>query len=383
MEKVLIVILVFLSLQTYAQTKTEYLEKNRFDLTSADFDFPQKDFKLIGFGSYHGSVKAEQAENLLLKSLTKNGTLKYYLPETDYSIGHYFNEYLKTGDTILLKDLILHYGIRVPQDRSIETYKKWLDLKVLNDKLPKDNKLTVVGIDFIVSYKYTSKHLLEIIDYKTNKEESLSKVVNMVKTDTTDFSPYYDSYSKEILKKFVSDYESKPSKFENNITDKFAFNHIISNLKLSFDDTSHRETVIFNNYKALANHYNFQQNPQFLRFGFFHIEKESEGNYMPFFARLFDNNFYKRNEVLSVIGYYTESEVLWDSIYDDDGNYESFTTEAGLGIGDYEKEYFLGIEKKSNGALVKGKSTTDFLDYAILISNSKANTPIEEMTKVE
>lgn len=84
-------------------------------------------------------------------------------------------------------------------------------------------------------------------------------------------------------------------------------------------------------------------------------------------------------------------------------------------IGDYEKEYFLGIDnlkkskisditlfqlnkkqspyndgiphlievimsdENSNGEEVKGKSTTDFIDYAILISNSKANTPIEEM----
>jgi hypothetical protein len=36
-------------------------------------------------------------------------------------------------------------------------------------------------------------------------------------------------------------------------------------------------------------------------------------------------------------------------------------------------------DEKSNGDLVKGKSTTDFLDYAVLISNSKANRPIQEM----
>ena len=119
--------------------------------------------------------------------------------------------------------------------------------------------------------------------------------------------------------------------------------------------------------------------------------------------------------VISVIGYFTDSRVLWDHVYDDNQEYQSFTTEGGYGIGDYEKEYFLGIEhlKKSklsditlfklnatntpysdgipnlievvmqddtsNGEAVKGKSTTEFIDYAILISNSKANTPIEEM----
>ncbi|QDZ60468.1 hypothetical protein EVD19_05645 [Elizabethkingia meningoseptica] len=35
--------------------------------------------------------------------------------------------------------------------------------------------------------------------------------------------------------------------------------------------------------------------------------------------------------------------------------------------------------KKSNGKYLKGKSTTDFIDYAILISNSKNQVPLEEM----
>ena len=35
--------------------------------------------------------------------------------------------------------------------------------------------------------------------------------------------------------------------------------------------------------------------------------------------------------------------------------------------------------KKSNGKYLNGKSTTDFIDYAILISNSKNQIPIEEM----
>ncbi|MFA5298040.1 MAG: hypothetical protein WC389_07510 [Lutibacter sp.] len=415
MKKTLILLLAFVTFHSYAQNKIEYLEKNRFDLTSSDFDFPQKDFKIIGFGAYHGSAKTEQTEHALLKSLTKNGTIKYYLPETDFSIGHYFNRYLKTGDTLLLKDLVEHYGIRVPQEKSIETYKKWKEIKNLNDSLPKDKNLTVVGIDKLVSYKYTSKHLMEIIDFKTNQEESLRKVVNMVKTDTTDFSPYYNSYSKGVLKNFVSDYEKEPSKFENDINNKFAFDHILNNLKLSFDDSSNRETVIFNNYTHLASLYKFDQNPQFIRLGFFHLEKEREGNNLPFFAMLIENKIYKRNEILSVIGYLTKSQVLWDAVYDDDGSYKSFTTEGDYGIGDYEKEYFRGIEnlkkskisditlfrlnkentpyndgipdlieiimtdEKSNGEQVKEKSTTDFLDYAVLISNSKANTPIQEM----
>lgn len=415
MNKFLVTLMAFISVYSYSQSKSEYLKNNRADLNSINFSFPQKDFKIIGFGAYHGSAKTEQAEYALLKSLTNDALIKYYLPETDFSIAHYFDQYLKSGDTILLKDLVMHYGMRVPQERSIETYYKWKEIRKLNQGLPKDRKLTVVGIDKMVSYKYTSKHLLEIIDFKANREKSLSKLVNMVQTDTTDYSPYYDSYSKAVLKEFVSNYESNPQKFEKHLKDKFAFSQIITNLKISFDDSSVREVEIFENYKRLMDVYNFDKTPQFLRFGFFHIEKEREGNNVPFFSMLIDKNIYQRNQVISVIGYLTDSEVLWDSEYDDQGEYKSYTTEAGMGIGDYEKEYFRGIDnlknnkvsdltlfrfnqantpyndevpdlieiimtdQKANGEVVKGKSTTAFLDYGILISNSKANTPIEEM----
>tara|TARA_R110002050_G_scaffold9611_9_gene34045 strand:+ start:2270 stop:2548 length:279 start_codon:yes stop_codon:yes gene_type:complete len=89
--------------------------------------------------------------------------------------------------------------------------------------------------------------------------------------------------------------------------------------------------------------------------------------------------------------------------------------EEDFGKRDYDKEYFRGIQnlkdtklsertlfrlnktnspylinepdlievimenEKSNGDAVKGMSTFDFLDYAILISNSKESIPIFEM----
>ncbi|TRZ41826.1 erythromycin esterase family protein [Robertkochia solimangrovi] len=411
-------LLTFVLLHGYSQSKIAYLEKNRFDLNSSAFDFPERDFNIIGFGAYHGSAKTEQTEYALLRSLTKEGLIQYYLPETDFSIGHFFNEYLQTGDTLLLKDLIYNYGIRVPQERSIETYEKWKKIKELNDDLSGKHKLTVVGIDLLVSYKYTCKHLLEIIDYKQNQEKSLLGIVNMVVSDTTDFSPYYDSYSKKVLKNFVEDYEINPAKFETVIKDKFVFDHLIENLKSTFENfgsSSNREKIIYDNYLRLNEYYNFDRKRQFVRFGFFHLEKEREGNNASFFTRLIEGNIYQRNKIITVIGYLTNSRVLWDIVYDDHNNYKSYTTEGGYGIGDYEKEYFLGIgnlknaknsditlfrlnqkntpysngipdlmeivmeDDTSNGEQVKGKSTTEFLDYAVLISNSKANTPIEEI----
>ena len=114
--------------------------------------------------------------------------------------------------------------------------------------------------------------------------------------------------------------------------------------------------------------------------------------------------------------FYAKSTVLWNAKYDKNGKYRSHSIKRGYGIGDYWLEYFRGIKhlkksqlsdltlfnltaknspyfQKGNSDLVeiKGflrrstheqylqKSTTDFFDWALLISNSAANIPIEAM----
>ncbi|WOK08643.1 hypothetical protein RT717_08335 [Imperialibacter roseus] len=417
MTKTLTALALVITLNLSAQSKKEHLQENRYDLLTNEFNFPQADFKIIGFGAYHGSVKTETTEMALLQSLTKTGSISYYLPETDFAIAHYFNSYLSSGDTALLKDLVTHYGVRVPQDKTVETYSKWTALKQLNDQLPAEHKLTVVGIDLLVTYKYTCKLLVEVIDRQVVESPALDRVADMLAADTTDYSPYYDSDSKAILRAFVAAYEAAPDDFSKGINDPFIFDHLIRNLKVTFEVfSSKRGETIYDNYVGLSDLYDFKNKPQFARFGFFHLEKDREGEKgnASFFTMLIENGIYAREEVISIIGYLTKSRVLWEVEYDDKG-YKTHITEGGFGIGDYRKEYFLGIknlkktrisditlfklngqgtpyangipdlievvmkDEASNGDDVKGKSTTAFIDYAVLISNSKASTPIEKM----
>lgn len=419
MKHLLTLLLTLLFLNAIkGQTKSEYLSQNRFDLNKKSFTFPQNDFKIIGFGAYHGSAKTEEVELDLIQALLKSGTIKYYLPETDFSIAHYFNRFLENGDTVLLKDLVTLYGIRVPQERTIEVYEKWKQLKKINDQLKKENKLKVIGIDIQVNYKYTAKHLLELIHDPEKTLSPVEDIRKMVLTDTTDFSLGNLSYAHQLMKALINEYETHPAKYNLAISNKPAFQHILKNLKIAQDFSyKKREQTIYENYVDLSSVYNFNQHPQFLRFGFSHIEKSREGvkGYPYFFTRLIENKRYKKEEVLTVIGYLTNSKVVWDEKFDEEGNYSGYTTEAGFGIGDYEKEYFRGIQhlktskisdktlfrlnlpstpysnkepdlievvmtdEKSNGDAVKGMSTTDFMDYAILISNSRASIPIFEM----
>lgn len=413
--KIFVLLIVFIQ-SAFSQSKNEYLKNNRFDLLNSDFEFPQKNCKIIGFGAYHGSQETENAENILLQKLIQNKKIKYYLPETDFGIAYYINQYLKSGDTILLKDLVKHYGYRVPQEKSIETYNKWKKIKEINDNQLAKDKIEVLGVDIIVTYKYSSKLLIELFQIEKGKYKSYDNLVEMVKIDTTDFSPNYDSYSKNILKDFILDYENNKTYFQSISNNKNITDNLIENINLTFKKRD-REKTIYDNYLFLNSLYDFKSNPQFVRMGFFHIEKDRENNYPSFFTRLIENNIYNKEEIISIAGFLTKSRVLWDFKYDEKKNYIGYTTEGGFGIGDYWKEYFKGINKLKNNRLsnltlyrlnnenspykknqtdlmeiklflkksnkndLKGKTTTDYFDYAILISNSQANKPIEELGK--
>ena len=413
--KIKTLVLFIVSIQlAFSQSKTEYLKNNRFDLLNPNFEFPQSNFKIIGFGAYHGSQETENAENILLEKLLQNKKIKYYLPETDFGIAHYFNQYLKSGDTILLKDLVKHYGNRVPQEKTIETYNKWKNIKKINDNQLAKDKIEVVGVDFIVTYKYTSKLLIELFQTEKGKYESYDNLVEMVKIDTTDYSPNYDSYSKNILKNFLTEIENNKTYFKSISKNQNITDNLIENINLTFKKRN-RDKTIYDNYLFLNRLYDFKSNSQFVRMGFFHIEKDRENNNPSFFTRLIENNIYKKEEIISIAGFLTKSRVLWDLKYDEKKKYIGYTTEGGYGIGDYWKEYFKGINKLKNNRLsnltlyrlnnenspykknqtdlmeiklflkksnkndLKGKTTTDYFDYAILISNSKANKPIEEL----
>ncbi len=388
--------------------KQEYL-KNNSSVLDESYAFPQTDVNVIGFGAYHGSAKTEDAEILLIQSLLKTSNLRYYFPETDASIAHYFNEYLTSGDETLLKKLVETYGTRVPQERTVEVFNKWKKLKAINDVLPKKKKITVLGADPIVTYQYTYKHLLSLIKDRSNWA-SARTLFNTVAKDTTDFSPYYNSYAKGELKSFVADYEANTKKYDALIKDKAMFGYLIGTLKVSFGDYK-REKEIFSNYRKLSKMYNLNDKVQFFRYGFFHLLKAKEGKYETFFSMLIANGIYPKDKIAAITGYLTASEVIWKDNYDDNGNYVSSENEGDFGIGDSPDEYFKGIENLKAHSLgdltifrlnVKGSpyhekgsdlievietgvkssidyssnTTTDFIDYAILLRNSPASKSI-------
>ncbi|AWH85248.1 hypothetical protein HYN59_09010 [Flavobacterium album] len=397
-----------------AQDKKSYLvmHKNALDVS---YIFPEEKALIIGFGAYHGSAKTEDAELLLLQSVLSRQDIDYYFAETDMSIAHYFNEYLTTGDEALLKDLIVHYGTRVPQERTINVLEKWKKIKAINDRLPQDKKITVLGSDIIVTYKYTYRHLLSLIN-DTAEWPLAQELQKTVATDTTDYSAKYKSFSKNQLKAFVNDFEINFPKYSRYITDRKMFDYIISAIKTRQLTDFNREREMYTNYMKLRDMYNLKDKKQFFRLGFSHLMKHKEGNSTPFFSMLIDNGILKKNEIITVMGYLTKSEVIWDEVFDKNGNFVNAKTEGDFGIGDAPYEYFKGIEALKTEAVtdlcifrLNGKAspysapectdlieviydppqkidyenacTLDYIDYAVLIRNSPASISVYTITQ--
>lgn len=160
MKYLSIILLFLLYNRAYSQSgKNEYLTSNRFDMRQCTIPLPDSEVKIIGFGAYHGSAKTETAELILLERLIEAKRLGYYLPEVDFCLAYYFNEYLLSGDDDLLKSLVLQYGERVPQEKSMECYDKWRSLR---KTLCENNyRITVIGTDALYSYEFAMRYLSE------------------------------------------------------------------------------------------------------------------------------------------------------------------------------------------------------------------------------
>lgn len=411
MNKKITLIILLISTLSFGQSKVDFLKENRFDLHNQNFDFPENNFKIIGFGALHGSAKTYVAEIKLIENLHRRNLIDFYVPETNFSQAFFFQKYLETGDIILLKELVLAFQTIVSQEGSIETFNHWKNLKKLNDQNP-SQKLRIIGFDIINEYKFPIKHLLHLTENSTNWEEK-KKLALYFNTVDTNFG-LNNKQLQSDLKSFIEDYYKNKILYDSQISDTYVFNHIIENILLNFNEKRDREKIIYENYLKLKPTYDLENKKQFMKYGYFHIQKTREANYPSFFTRLIESEIYKREEIITVMSYLTRSAVLWDKIYDENKNYKTFTTEKGFGIGDYWKEYFKGIKslKKSkisdltlfklnlphspynfktdlveikmflkdyNRTSLKGKNTLQFIDYALLISNSEAQKPIQEM----
>jgi len=110
-------------------------------------------------GEIHAVEINEEIKFELLKYLHQNADVRYYVPEAQFSIAHYLNKYVQTGDEYYL-DLIIPYW-----HRSYNVYEFYQKLYEYNQTLPSHERIEVIGFDTTGSFRSIISviHLLEII----------------------------------------------------------------------------------------------------------------------------------------------------------------------------------------------------------------------------
>ncbi|MEZ4804458.1 MAG: hypothetical protein R2852_02945 [Bacteroidia bacterium] len=363
---------------------------------------------VYGFGALHGSGKTEDVEVMLIQSLAEQHKLKYYFPETDYSTAAYFQKYIETGNEDLLYSLVKAYAERVPQEGSVEVYEKWKKLRPIFIK----HQVQIIGVDKIANYQFSMLQMEDQLQTSTWVYKDILK--NLLATSKS-FSAYYSDSLKHTLKQLVESYEMNQDVILKEVKDSQVFKHIIKNIKYTFA-WNDRETILFDNYKALNQSLNFKNAYQFVRMGLFHIMKGRMNRKATFFAQLIESGMYTKAQVMTIQGYLSDSEVLWYTNYYPNGDYKNYSTKGDAGISDHIFEHFQGIKYLKKTALsdmtyfnlnadgspyseaknlsllnVKKrfgsanwhpdatKATTDYIDAAVLILQSEAGYPIETL----
>ena len=376
------------------QDTSSYLTRHSVDFRK---DLQELDYPVVGFTVIHGSAKAEDAEIALISSmLQKNDTL-YYFPEIDCASAYYFNRYFETGDSELLKKQIINYGRRVPQEGGIAIYEKWVKLR----ELSKDKPIKVFGVDVLIDYSNYIDLLLEITT-EIYPQRKLLELCNTELLAGTDIRNH--------IRTLVSGYKECIEEYSSTIKDPVLMDILMNDLANSFLDKNivRRDSIIFENYVHQDQLFHFRKHHQFIRMGVYHMMKENFDNMYPgFLGILIDEEIYQENEIYSVLGILSDSEVLSEKTYNDTGKYTGFTTKSdgfytgseffnsellsknalsditffplGQKHSPFSADDFSILKNKTHWVPLTGKSTLDYIDAVILIKQSPANIPIEEL----
>lgn len=134
----------------------DYLNQNKIVLNKKIYEsgkplFEDKTYKSNVFllGESHGVANVQTIDKEIFLHLNKKLGLRYYVAEMDSIRANRLNNFLcgLEKDTVLLKKIVIDIRQRIPQQSSVELYEKWSDIYDYNTTLPDTLKLCVIGVD--------------------------------------------------------------------------------------------------------------------------------------------------------------------------------------------------------------------------------------------
>lgn len=415
---------------------SNYLCNNRVDLLSPNFNFPiDPTTKIVGLSAMHGSSKTEDVELLIVRKLVAKG-LKYYFPEIDFSLGYFLNEYIKSGDEDLLIDIIKH-NVMVPQEQVVEVLKKWKqfqplfkenDIQIIGVDRISSYKYTLKHL-----LKLFKGKQWEYFNVVSKNLERLNVPNNWERTFMANGSDTVRENIKAMFLDIINDFEFN-NQYYNTLENISEIQFIFSNIQYIIKESQERisrEELIYSNFIVVNQDSLIKNSLKFVRMGSGHIIGFLD--YESFLTKLINRSDFQYDEIIRINCFLSQSSVLKPNrkrllssiIFKHNLTATNYLTkrnlilknipnhssgswtgnsflEKPLGIEELEKSKLSDITMfnlinddspytlKGNCDLVLYKrrfkrdnkecpltlATTDFMQRAILIRNSKGNTPI-------
>lgn len=275
-----------------SSSEDSYLRKNSFKLNLDKVDDYSdikaldkviKDKEILFIGEEHNVKENVEIQQKFLNFLIDNWNLKYYVLETGYAQTMLMNEYLKTGDEKLLKEVFQELGL-FSSPFSQDQFEMMKSIYEKNKTLSEEKKITIIGIDAVqVSEEITLKYIEMLIKKVDNfPNELLVFQKNMEKLCSKQFNTTALYLSKEKRDNIIKEIMPLISEIKEHIAqnrnlyentfkeDLFHIEYIVSaienmqkipkpvgggSIELNEDFLNARDIYIYENFQKVYEHY--------------------------------------------------------------------------------------------------------------------------------
>ncbi|PKV67376.1 TraB/GumN family protein [Pontibacter ramchanderi] len=391
--------------QAYLQNNMQQVEVGANDFPVFDEAF--YDSKVIMLGEVHGFAMPQELDFELLKHLNQKKGLTHYLAEVDFSQAYLLNQYLESGDESLLDDVFQTWVNYNAQWANQEFYTKLQKIYTYNQTLPADNRIRIVGVDRIQDIAITKLHLRELLKANTNSQLN---ALDSLLTDSTTTSQALQAFASDYLAAVNTDSVYLPDSVSSDLM------HVLANLAYQQENVQ-RDSVMFLNLANLTKANQWQDEQFYGMWGLMHtLQSEVNEGYLSFAYLLKNQESPFRNKITTIGIFASDSENMiparaMPASFNKGQAYINSTwvnSDGPMafvnGIKDLRaltKEHSMAIFKLTGQAspyltssllattriLMPGQAgihpaaenptSTELYQYAVLIRNSKAATPIK------
>lgn len=223
------------------------------DLSSYNEFAPIKDtlkkYDVFLSGEGHAVKMNFTLKKYLLQYFVKNQDVKYLLDEMGYAVGELLNEFLESGDTALLGEIVDAFQGSLAYNQDMYDFYLWL--YKYNQSRPANKRIKIVAIDVEHQRDLSAKFLQKLVLNHAERHPS-ARIADLLEPLKSTKNQGETTYSQEYCEKLAESVELFPRDYQAYFQKDFPrFQLMAKNLLASTEDFTLRESAIIDNFNQL------------------------------------------------------------------------------------------------------------------------------------